>query len=92
MNQSPLASSDQPTVLKVVCLKLAMVLVSAALDDFTTVQAVLVTLAVLSICYYHMMEVRSNPAFSAAYACRRQGVFVILLLPLCVELGAAGLH
>jgi hypothetical protein len=58
MTRSWLSSSDAPTSLKITCLKMAMVVMATALDDFTSVQPPLIALLVLGVCFYQLVEVR----------------------------------
>lgn len=57
MTRSWLSSSDAPTSLKITGLKMGMVVVATALDDFSSVQPPLVALLVLSVCFYQVVEV-----------------------------------
>jgi hypothetical protein len=57
MTRAWLSSSDAPTSLKITCLKMAMVVVATALDDFGTVQPPLVALLVFGVCFYQLAEV-----------------------------------
>jgi hypothetical protein len=57
MTHSWLSSSDAPTSLKITCLKMAMVVVATALDDFSTLQPPLVALLVFAVCFYQLVEV-----------------------------------
>jgi hypothetical protein len=59
MTRAWLSSSDAPTSLKITCLKMAMVVVATALDDFGTVQPPLVALLVFAVCFYQLVEVSS---------------------------------
>lgn len=58
MTRSRLASSDAAASFKILGLKIVYVLVSTALDEWHSVQVVLMLITVSGIVYYHLSEVR----------------------------------
>ncbi|WIA20263.1 hypothetical protein OEZ85_006098 [Tetradesmus obliquus] len=77
MTRSWLSSSDAPTSLKITGLKMGMVVVATALDDFSSMQPPLVALLVLSVCFYQVVEL---PYYEAIVNVMWNGLWCGLLL------------
>lgn len=52
LNTSRLSSSDEVTTIKMLALKTIFVIVATVLDQFSTTQAVIMTIAMFGVVYY----------------------------------------